>query len=86
MSYGYFSKFDHEVVRVFQIHEHHAKIVKLGRYAIGTVAFEEMFEIAIRVLVKGQIMTMTSCSHKSSCTHYDKSNYQFLSQNLQNFL
>ena len=27
-----FSKYDREVVRVFQIHEHHAKIMKLGRY------------------------------------------------------
>ena len=26
------SKYDREVVRVFQIREHHAKIVKLGRY------------------------------------------------------
>ena len=34
MSYGYFSKYDREVVRVFQIREHHAKIVKLGRYGI----------------------------------------------------
>ena len=33
MSYGYFSKYDREVVRVFQIREHHAQIVKLGRYA-----------------------------------------------------
>ena len=32
MSYGYFSKYEREVVRVFQIREHHAKIVKLGRY------------------------------------------------------
>ena len=32
MSYGYFSKYDREVVRVFQIREHHAQIVKLGRY------------------------------------------------------
>ena len=31
-SYGLFSKYNHEVVRVFQIREHHAKIVKLGRY------------------------------------------------------
>ena len=34
MSYGYFSKYDREVVRVFQIREHQAKIVKLGRYEI----------------------------------------------------
>ena len=27
-----FSKYDREVVRVFQICEHHAEIVKLGRY------------------------------------------------------
>ena len=33
MNYGYFSKYDPEVVRVYQIYEHHAKIVKLGRYA-----------------------------------------------------
>ena len=33
MSYVFFSKYDREVVRVFQIREHHAKIVKLGRYA-----------------------------------------------------
>ena len=39
MSYGYFSKYDREVVRVFQIREHHAKIVKLGRYAIGLIGF-----------------------------------------------
>ena len=32
MSYGYFSKYDREVVRVFEIREHHAKIVKPGRY------------------------------------------------------
>ena len=29
------SKYDREVVRVFQIREHHAKIVKLGRYVFG---------------------------------------------------
>ena len=29
----FFSKYDREVVRVFQIREHHTKIVKLGRYA-----------------------------------------------------
>ena len=34
MSYGYFSKYDGEVVRVFQIREHHAQIVKLGRYVV----------------------------------------------------
>ena len=37
MSYGYFSKYDREVVRVFQIREHHAKIVKLGRYDFDIV-------------------------------------------------
>ena len=31
----YFSKYSREVVRVFQIREHHAKIVKLGRYAFS---------------------------------------------------
>ena len=36
MSYGYFSKHDRAVLRVFQIREHHAKIVKLGRYEIHT--------------------------------------------------
>ena len=36
MSYGYFSKYDREVVRVFQIREHHAEIVKLGRYDVVT--------------------------------------------------
>ena len=30
----FFSKYDHEVVRVFQIREHQAKFVKLGRYVI----------------------------------------------------
>ena len=30
----FFSKYDREVVRVFQIREHQAKIVKLGRYVI----------------------------------------------------
>ena len=35
MSYGYFSKYDREVVRVFRIREHHAKIVKLGRYDLA---------------------------------------------------
>ena len=35
MSYGYFSKYDREVVRVFQIREHHAQIVKLGRYVMA---------------------------------------------------
>ena len=39
MSYGYFSKYDCEVMRVFQIREHHAKIVKLGRYDISPIAF-----------------------------------------------
>ena len=34
MSYGYFSKYDREVVRVFQTREHHAQIVKLGRYDV----------------------------------------------------
>ena len=34
MSYGFFSKYDREVMRDFQIHEHHAKIVKLGRYVL----------------------------------------------------
>ena len=34
MSYGFFSKYDREVVGVFQIREHHAKIVKLGRYEL----------------------------------------------------
>ena len=34
MSYGYFSKYNGVVVRVFQIREHHVKIVKLGRYAL----------------------------------------------------
>ena len=28
----FFSKYDREVMGVFQIREHHAKIVKLGRY------------------------------------------------------
>ena len=39
MSYGYFLKYDPEVMRVFQIHEHHAKIVKLGRYANAILKF-----------------------------------------------
>ena len=34
MSYGHFSKYDRDVVRVFQIHEHLAQIVKLGRYGL----------------------------------------------------
>ena len=29
---SFFSKYDPEVMIVFQIREHHAKIVKLGRY------------------------------------------------------
>ena len=37
----------------------------------------------MRVLGQGSNMTLTSCSHKSSCTHLDKSNYQFLGQNFQ---
>ena len=32
MSYVFFSKYDHEAVRVFKIREHHIKIMKLGRY------------------------------------------------------
>ena len=36
MSNGYFSKYNREVMRVFQIREHLAKIVKLGRYAVYT--------------------------------------------------
>ena len=32
----FFSKYDCEVVRVFQIREHHAKIVKLGRYEVDS--------------------------------------------------
>ena len=32
MRYVFFLKYDREVLRVFQIREHHAKIVKLGRY------------------------------------------------------
>ena len=32
MSYVFFPKYDREVVRVFQIREHHTKIMKLGRY------------------------------------------------------
>ena len=34
---GIFQKYDREVVRVFQIREHHAQIVKLGRYADMTL-------------------------------------------------
>ena len=36
--YFFFSNYDHEVVRVFQICEHQAKIVKLGRYGIMHLA------------------------------------------------
>ena len=43
MSYGYFSKYDREVMRVFQILEHHAKIVKLGRYDLYGLGLEEGF-------------------------------------------
>ena len=41
--------------------KHYMKCVK-----IGPVAFEEMFEtVTVREsLVKGQTMTLTSCSHK----------------------
>ena len=37
--------------------------------AIGPVAFEAMFETVIlrESWVKGQSMTMTSCTHKPSC-------------------
>ena len=31
----FFPKYDCKVMRVFQIREHHPKIVKLGRYAMG---------------------------------------------------
>ena len=54
---------------------------------IGLVAFDEMFEIVKLWLGLGQrrTMTLTSSTHKSSCTYSDKSYYQRLGQNLQNF-
>ena len=45
MSYGYVSKYDREVVRVFQIREHHAQIVKLGRYEIGQIKAGKNFKV-----------------------------------------
>ena len=47
MSYGYFSKYDREVVRVFQIREHHAKIVKLGRYGRQDKVFTKQLSAMI---------------------------------------
>ena len=35
--------------------------------------------------VKSQTMTLTSSTHKSSCSHEDNSIYHFLGQNLQKF-
>ena len=64
MSYGYFSKYDREVVIVFQIREHHAKIVKLGRYGSGRYewltkgAFSENFPTIGHFHIKLEVQKM----------------------------
>ena len=50
MSYVFFSsKYDREVLKVFQICEHHAKIVKLGRYGLfwGTLLGEATLPFSV---------------------------------------
>ena len=56
-------------------------------YTTDQVAFEEIFEIVIlwEPWFKGQTMTLTSSTHKPSCTDSDNSNYQIFDQKLQNF-
>ena len=41
----FFSKYDREVVRVFQIREHHAKIVKFGRYDFNHLTLSSVFHL-----------------------------------------
>ena len=56
--------------------------MKSGYNWQGPVAFEEMFELSF---YESHGSNLTSSTHKSSCTHYDNSNYRFLGQNLQSF-
>ena len=58
MSYGYFSKYDREVVRVFQIREHHAQIVKLGRYEEPILS--QYYDIMFRNVTESVIEIITN--------------------------
>ena len=75
MSYGYFSKYDREVVRVFQIREHHAQIVKLGRYAVMEIELDFSTEewntyIATLDILNSDISKYSFISKNIVCTNF----------------